>query len=95
MTGNFYNTIQLDIFDHRQRIFKAESQTGKVLEFFKAHPEKEFTPFEVLEGMGINAPITSIRRAITDLTDASYLYTTKIKREGRYGTLNLTWRLRK
>jgi len=47
------------------------------------------TPFDIQEALGIlydlNAPITSVRRAITDLTTEEKLVKTDIMKKGKYG----------
>lgn len=94
--SKFYNTIndpnksELDI--------QANTQAEKIYKFFKNNPFKEFTPFDVQRRMRIqliiNSPITSIRRAITDLTEVGLLEKTGNKKPGIYGKNNYTWRLK-
>lgn len=66
-----------------------------VLSVFESEPGKGFTPFQVqniLNARGHEYPITSVRRAITNLTDDGELvkHEDKKKKE-RYGAANCTW----
>lgn len=94
--GNFYNTIGLqgkDLFSSQQRVKKQEDI---ILQIF-AEDGEEMTPFEVsrvLQQQGYDYPITSIRRAITDLTRDGKLEKTLTRRDGGYGQKNYTWKIR-
>ena len=73
----FHNTTSLQGDDLKQREIRAGSQNRKILDFFKMHPYERFTPFEVRDAIYVQyPPITSIRRAITDLTYMGYLVKT-------------------
>jgi hypothetical protein len=94
-TATFYNTIHEDQAQLRESIRKAKTQEDKVEVFFKANPEKSFTPFDI-QYLGIfddNVPITSIRRAITNLEKRGVLKKTMEQREGGYGKVNYCWKL--
>ena len=72
------------------------NQEQMILGIFEAHSEESFTPFEIEDfatDNGINWPITSIRRAITDLTNAGKLTKTNITKLGKYGKKVHTWKL--
>ena len=70
---------------------RAQTQEDLVLAWMKAHPGRH-TPPEVLAGLGVNWPLTSVRRALTDLTAAFELrHWRGDRREGIYGSLNSTW----
>jgi len=90
--NRYHNTTDLLGACLKQREIRTETQNKKVLDFFKLHPSGSFTPFEVRDALKTNSPITSIRRAITDLTDMGYLVKTDTKRPGQYGDLNNCWR---
>ena len=47
-----------------------------------------------LEAIDLNTPITSIRRAISDLAKEGYLLKTDKKVMGNWGRLTYTWRLK-
>lgn len=92
--SNFYNTIEASgqsLID-----FEASNQTSseKVLAFFERHKGQSFTPFEVAKELS-QYPITSIRRAITDLTNQNKLIKNdkEQQRTGQYGKPNYTWTL--
>jgi hypothetical protein len=91
---DYYNTNKLDgqkLVDARE---KGKGLRLKVLDFFRANPNEKYTPAEVMHLMGINVPITSYRRAISDLTPM-YLVKTDEMRPGLYESGNHCWTLRK
>lgn len=93
--GVFYNTIHESGRQLSDSIKKAANQKEKVLRFFKKHPKKLFTPFDI-KYLGLfedNVPLTSIRRAITTLEQDGLLEKTDEKREGGYGKSNYCWKL--
>lgn len=68
-----------------------------VLGVFKKHPDKSFTPFEVhdlLKESGSKMELTSVRRAISDLTDCWELIRTDEKVIERLGRPNYKWKLK-
>jgi len=92
--NRYHNTTDLQGDSLKQRVIRTGTQNKKVLDFFKLYPFKSFTPFEVKDALNTNSPITSIRRAITDLTDMGYLVKTDTKRAGQYGEMNNCWRVK-
>lgn len=84
---------------------RVRNQNALVLEYFLARPGKRMTPFEVhqdLAGPQHRAdgrerwPLTSTRRAITDLTKLGHLQKHLAKadsRMGGFGDPNHTWSL--
>lgn len=96
MTGSFYNTTNETGAQLKKNIRQAVKQDDLILNFFKKHPDKEFTPLEVWQAVFDEAtPITSVRRSITNLTksDPQHLEETDIKREGAHGRSNYCWKL--
>jgi hypothetical protein len=88
----FYNTNKTE--DVEVEYINNEKQEKAIERFFKAHPNEEFTPFEVQERVfPHNVPITSVRRAMTDLTSEGVLIKTEHVKSGIYGKNNLLWRL--
>jgi Fe2+ or Zn2+ uptake regulation protein len=76
---------------------KVSKQNELVLAVFSAANMRGMTPFEVQKELlkdGKDYPITSIRRAITTLTDEGYLVKLGEMRQGEYGVVNHTWRVR-
>lgn len=72
---------------------KARRQEVKVLSFFEREPGGH-TPSEVHPLTLPEAPLTSVRRAITVLTKKRQLEKTGEKRRGPCGRPELVWRLR-
>lgn len=89
----FHNTLDLPESDLKVRQLKAGSQNQKILAIFRNNPDEHYTPFEIWAVHYPHAPLTSIRRAMTDLTKLGYLEKTKEKRAGEYGELNYCWKL--
>lgn len=92
----FHNTTCLEGSALRRREIRAGSQNERILEWFRMNPNKLYTPFDIHNiyySNGCSAPITSIRRAMTDLTKLGYLVKTEEKRPGEYGELNYCWKL--
>ena len=73
---------------------KATTQSDRIYEFYKRHRGVPFSPSQVQAALAMhNVPITSIRRAITDLTNECKLIKTEIKTQGMYGRDEYCWRL--
>ena len=73
---------------------RAQTQDEAVLAWMRAHPGR-WTPPEVLAGLEIAAPLTSIRRSLTNLAKAERLqHWPAVRRPGVYGALNSTWEAR-
>lgn len=89
----FYNTVGLDESEKKRLAEINGLQAREIYKFFLSNLQGQFTPFDVAIHTGLHAPITSIRRAITNLTRAGYLVKTNRKKEGLYGMLNHTWQL--
>ena len=90
--GRVHNTTNMQGDELHKREFKNGSQTRAILNFFQAHSYESFTPWEIQKAMNLSrVPITSIRRAITDLTDMGYLIKTDIRRVGDYGEMCYAW----
>ena len=93
----FHNTLDLPESELKVRQLKAGSQNQRILSIFRSNPNENYTPFVLWDVYNVlypHAPITSIRRAMTDLTKLGYLEKTKEKRAGEYGELNYCWKLR-
>lgn len=86
----FHNTTHLTGIELQTEIDKAKTQQDKVLTAFK-ESGKEMTPFEVQELLGDDAIITSVRRAISNLTRDGFLKQTGDYRLGKYGKKNFVW----
>ena len=92
--NRYHNTTestQPELAKYRQ---KASSQDDQLLEFFKKVAPIEYTPSQLL---GIvfkgSVPITSVRRALTNLTNQGDLVKTGEQINGPYGRPEFKWRL--
>lgn len=77
---------------------KAAKQESIVYDYFKERPEQILTPSDVLIGAFNQkayhiTPLTSVRRAMTNLTNKGYLVKTDTQRMGIYGKLTYCWKL--
>jgi Fe2+ or Zn2+ uptake regulation protein len=91
----FHNTTSLSGDNLKQRQIRAGSQNEAILKYFRSHLYSNFTAYELWQIMRLPmTPITSIRRALTDLTKLGYLLKTDIKRLGEYGELTFAWKLK-
>ena len=74
----------------------ATNQENMILAIFETYPNEGLTPFDIEDfahDQEVSWPITSIRRAITDLTNAGKLTKTNTMKLGRYGKNVHTWKL--
>lgn len=74
---------------------QAAKQDEIILALFKKEAHRDITPFEMescLRLNGHNYPITSIRRAITNLTKDGKLIKTSNMRPGEYGKPTYAWK---
>lgn len=69
----------------------ARQQRLTVQAFFEAHPDRCFAPHQI--PMPSGTPLTSVRRAITNLTEAGVLEKTDRMVAGTYGKQVHCWRL--
>ncbi len=73
---------------------KAKSQQQLILEYFESMPGMRKSPSQVQRGLNLTgAPLTSIRRALTNLTTDGKLVKTSRLVKGEYGRLEHTWTL--
>ena len=98
----YYNTNEED----GPQLFRSWAQTAKqndlIYELFRRYPNNEYSPDEIhimIDQIIIDTdgskywPITSIRRALTNLTNAGVLEKTNKMVMGRYGKKTHTWKL--
>ena len=95
----FYNTIGETPKELAVSIAKAKSQEAKImkcLDFYESkYPNLRFGPSMVLSMTGLKCPLTSIRRAMTNLSDEGKLEKTKDFVIGNYGKKEHLWCLPK
>jgi len=87
----YYNTTRIEGNDLRRAHRQTETQQEKILSFFKKHWIMAFTPFDVQAECLPDAPITSVRRAITNLTDDNRLVKLQEYKIGKHGKRNHKW----
>lgn len=91
--ASFHNTVEARGADLTSYESRASSQELLILSFFKSHPTRMFTPSEIHKRLfdPIITPLTSVRRAITNLCSAGELRKTDIKVTGPYGMPEHCW----
>lgn len=79
-------------------IKKAKGQETAIMKAFENNPNENLSPEDVFEmvyaGKENAPPITSVRRAITNLTSQGKLIKTHIMKSGMYNKQIFTWRLK-
>ena len=88
----FYNTTQETGHQLHQSRIKAASLQDQILNYFRRNPTRHYTPAEVHQHF-TRYPLTSVRRAMTDLTTEGALVKTEMLTPGLYGKNNFNWRL--
>lgn len=94
MAKTFHNTIHVQGQVLTDFTEKAGKQNEIIEELFMLNCYRSMTPFEVMNLLklkGYDYPITSVRRAITTLTDEGKLQKLNSMKEGDYGKPNHTW----
>lgn len=93
----YYNTNEEKGSELKASRAKTDNQNVLVLGVFRAFPEENLMPEEVSEYItktfDKSYPITSIRRAMTDLTNEGEIKKTKVKKLGSWGKRVHTWKL--
>ena len=93
MSKEYYNTLNESKTVVKESKEKAKKQKDHIFAIFR-HTLRPMTPAEIWEGYGYknsNVPLTSIRRAITNLDSEGLLEKTDIKKPGVYGKQNYCW----
>jgi hypothetical protein len=93
----YYNTISLSGEKLEKNIARALAQEELVKQIFQANPNKPLSPSMIMKLVSKkydrHSPITSWRRAITNLTDMGLLVKTDQKVEGLFGEPEHCWQL--
>jgi hypothetical protein len=71
----------------------AKTQEDLVLDFFRLHPTCSYSPEQIQTAVLPDAPLTSVRRAITNLTSRGELVRADGAVVGRYGRPVGVWML--
>lgn len=91
--NSYHNSVPIrDEKELQAKEEKAKSQDEMILHYFSGHQHSDFTPTQVWIAFGQRWPLTSVRRAITNLTKQGKLVITENKRPGIYGDLNNCWK---
>ncbi len=90
----FYNTIGENPNELTLSIAKAKTQEEKIMKCFHYY-ESSLSPSMVLNMTKLRCPITSIRRAMTNLSNEGKLVKTDKKVKGLYGKQEHLWSLPK
>ncbi len=93
MTKAFYNTINLTARDLLEADAAALNQEQRILRFFIQQGRSYMcAPSAVCKRVFQNTvPLTSVRRAMTNLTNAGDLHKTEAKIQGLYGKPEHLW----
>lgn len=91
---SFYNTINEKGETLKESENKTQNQEEQILTWFKSHNTALLTAFEV-QGyvFGNTVPVTSVRRALSDLQAKGKVIKTDHMRNGLYGKSNHCWKL--
>lgn len=90
---SYYNTTNEKGFDLEKSHEKARNQEEIIYSFFLTYG-KPLSPSQVLKKLNLECPITSIRRALTNLTNEDKIIKTDVKVVGLYGKKEHLWRLK-
>ena len=96
----YYNTTNEISLNLKNNIRKAKKQNEIVLAMFQKNFNYEYTPetmeFDLKDQKLIHekTPLTSIRRAFTDLKNEGYIVKTKNKHIGNFGRFSYRWKLK-
>ena len=98
MITSYYNTTKETSKELAISKFKAYTQEEYIMDIFHDRESIKMTPSEVCYIFCEeykDVPLTSIRRAMTNLTNRQQLVKTDIMREGDYGKPEHCWKLSK
>ena len=90
---SYYNTTSEKGQELKNSHSRARTQEEKVYSFFLTYGQP-LSPSMVLDKLNLNCPITSVRRAMTNLTLDSKIIKTDDKVKGIYGKSEHLWRLK-
>tara|TARA_R110002020_G_scaffold221997_2_gene430306 strand:- start:5309 stop:5584 length:276 start_codon:yes stop_codon:yes gene_type:complete len=90
---SYYNTTNLKGDELKTSHKKTISQEQKILEIFKNH-QIPLSPTDIFSNFFKKTPLTSIRRALSNLTRDGKLEKISKKKIGSYGKPEHCWRLK-
>ena len=88
----YYNTTEQTGEELQTSHQKTKKQDELIYECFLSS-EQPLSPSMVLNNLNLNCPITSVRRAITNLTKDGLIEKTNQYVEGNYGAKEHLWKL--
>lgn len=93
----FYNTTHLSGKELDERLIVVESQADRIMELFKGEPNglTHHELHDIYQHLHGRIPVSSIYRAVSDLTDSGFLVKTTEKRMGGYGLMVYVWKFNK
>jgi len=96
MSKGYYNTNSLSGEDLLDADNTAMKQEDRIFEFFKANNDLLMTPSEVGKELFryTGVPLTSVRRAMSNLTKQGKLIKTEETKDGLYGKPEYCWELK-
>lgn len=89
-TKDFINTVKVTGQTKLDLKVKAKGLQDRIFLFFRNHPGQGFTPHDVQKAFK-KSLITSVRRSISNLTEAGYLIKTDMKVLEQHGVVNYKW----
>jgi hypothetical protein len=92
-TVSYYQTTRLSAGKRQEYESAAQNQEAAVLDYFRQRPGAKCSPDIVHKYVLPRAPLTSVRRALTNLTQAGHLVRLDEHQPGRYGRLVHLWQL--
>ncbi len=96
MSGGYFNTTGVQGQELSVYETVTKSQEELILDYFGSRPGMEYSPSQVRKYLNLTGvPITSVRRAITNLTSCDLLRKTSRKVDGPYGRPECCWTLRR
>ena len=94
MKGSYFNTTESLGPELREYQEKAKSQEKRILAFLKLDSNRPITPSAAMQWIFKDSvPITSVRRALTNLTNSGELVKTNVQVKGPYGRPEFIWEL--
>ena len=88
----YFNTTHATDETLRRYEEKADSQSQIIFDYLRKNKEFGFTPEELGAIFPAGTPITSIRRALTNLTNQGLIIKTVTKRKSKYGRFAHCWK---
>lgn len=89
---SYYNTNKLTAPDLKEANRKASTDEDRILHFFERNQGSRYSPEDIrMYCQMATRPLTSVRRAITNLTSDGHLRKTNEMKTGSYGKPVHTW----